>query len=271
MAGRACAARSRRGVPVSVPPARHAPSSASPSSALPARGAVFDPAESSELHSVPMTGSDPLFARFGREFPAGTVLFREGEAGQHMFVIQSGRVRITKDLAAAGGRTLAILGPGEFFGEMAILNEKARTATAEVTEDARLLVLDARTFEAMVVGNTEIAIRLIKKLSRRLDSANALIEILLQQDPRVRVILGISRVAEEFGVKTDDGVLVPSTSWELASQIGLEEAKVDEVMARLVRLRIVEPAEGGGWLVREPTRLQEFLEFLEMREKVGDG
>jgi CRP-like cAMP-binding protein len=217
-----------------------------------------------------MTGSDPLFARFGREFPAGTVLFREGEAGQHMFVIQSGRVRITKDLAA-GSRTLAILGPGEFFGEMAILNEKARTATAEVTEDARLLVLDGRTFEAMVVGNTEIAIRLIKKLARRLDSANALIEILLQQDPRVRVILGISRVAEEFGVKTTDGVLVPTTSSELASQIGLEEAKVDEVMSRLIRLRIVEPAEGGGWLVREPTRLQEFLEFLEMRERIGDG
>jgi CRP/FNR family transcriptional regulator, cyclic AMP receptor protein len=217
-----------------------------------------------------MAASDLLFARFGREFPAGRVLFREGEPGQQMFVIQAGRVRITKDLPT-GARSLAVLGPGEFFGEMAILNDKPRTATAEVVEDARVLVLDAKTFEAMVVGNTEIAIRLIKKLSRRLDGANALIEILLQQDPRVRVILGISRIAEEFGVREADGVHVPTSSAELAAQIGLEQAKVDEVLARLTRLRILDAAPQGGWLVREPSRLQEFLEFLEMRERIGDG
>lgn len=207
---------------------------------------------------------DALFARFGREFPAGTVLFREGDAGQHMYVLQTGRVRITKE-TANGASVLAILGPGEFFGEMAILNEKPRTATADVLDDARVLVLDARTFEAMVVGNTEIAVRLIKKLARRLDSANALIEILMQQDPRVRVILGISRLAEEFGTPGPEGVLIPTTTAELASQIGLDEARVVEVMSRLVRLRIVHAAADGGWIVREPARLQEFLEFLEMR------
>jgi CRP-like cAMP-binding protein len=216
-----------------------------------------------------MSGTDPLFARFGRAYPAGTVLFREGDPGQHMFVIQSGRVRISKDVGP-GARTLAVLGPGEFFGEMAILNDKPRTANAEVVEDARMLVLDARTFEAMVVGNTEIAVRLIKKLSRRLDSANALIEILLQQDPRVRVILGISRIAEEFGVQRQDGVHVPTTTAELAAQIGLDEQRVIEVMSRLVRLRIVHAVPEGGWIVRDPSRLQDFLDFLEMRERVGD-
>lgn len=184
-----------------------------------------------------------------------------------MYVLQSGRVRITKIMGQAIN-TLAVLGPGEFFGEMAILNDKSRTATADVLEDARVLVLDARTFEAMVVGNTEIAVRLIKKLARRLDSANALIEILMQQDPRVRVILGISRIAEEFGTKREDGVYVPATSADLAAQIGLDEARVVEVMNRLARLRIVHPVPEGGWIVTEPHRLQEFLEFLEMR---GEG
>ncbi len=208
---------------------------------------------------------DALFARFGREFPAGTVLFREGDAGQHMYVLQSGRVRIFKE-HTVGASVLALLGPGEFFGEMAILNDKPRTATADVLEDAKVLLLDAKTFEAMVVGNTEIAVRLIKKLARRLDSANALIEILMQQDPRVRVILGISRICEEFGVpRADGGVLVPTTTAELSAQIGLDEARVVEVMNRLVRLRIVHAAPEGGWIVREPARLQEFLEFLEMK------
>lgn len=217
-----------------------------------------------------MTSSnDALFSRFGRVFPAGTVIFREGESGQHMFVLQSGRVRITKD-HPQGARALAILGPGEFFGEMAILNDKPRNATADALEEVRALVLDSKMFEAMVVGNTEIAVRLIKKLSRRLDSANALIEILLQQDPRVRVILGLSRVGEEFGTQTDQGVHVPTTTEELAAQIGLDEARVVEVMTRLTRLRILHPIDSGGWIIRDPARLQEFLEFLEMRDRV-DG
>ena len=196
-------------------------------------------------------------------------MFREGESGTTMYVIQSGKVRITKT-QPTGSRVLAMLGAGEFFGEMAILNDKPRTATADVIENARLLVLDAKTFEAMVVGNTEIAVRLIRKLARRLDGANALIEILLEQDPRVRVILGISRIAEEFGTKRPDGVHVPTSTAELASQIGLDEGQVIEVMTRLVQLRILHAVPEGGWIVHDPNRLQEFLEFLEMREKFGE-
>ena len=75
--------------------------------------------------------SDPLFSRFGREFRVGDVLFHEGELGEEMYVIQSGAVEITK---AMGGveRPIATLGRGEFLGEMAILNGKPRTATADL-------------------------------------------------------------------------------------------------------------------------------------------
>ena len=108
--------------------------------------------------------SDPLFARFGREYQPGDVLFHEGESGDVMFVIQSGAVRINKQ---AGGeqKVLAVLGPGEFLGEMAILNGKPRTATATVVEATRCLVIDAKTLESMVARSTEIALRLIKKLA----------------------------------------------------------------------------------------------------------
>src|SRR5262245_47982518 len=110
---------------------------------------------------------DQLFNRFGRDLPAGTVLFREGEFGNQMFVIQSGSVRITK-IVRDTEKLLAILPAGEFFGEMAILNNKPRSANAIVHEDARLLVIEAKTFEGMIRGNTEIALRLIKKLAQRL-------------------------------------------------------------------------------------------------------
>src|SRR5437867_1778442 len=100
-----------------------------------------------------MAGEDILFKKYGREFKAGDVLFREGERGAEMFVIQAGRVRISRSVRGQDS-TLALLGPGEFFGEMAILNQKPRGATATVVEPARLLVLDGKTFETMIVSNT---------------------------------------------------------------------------------------------------------------------
>ncbi len=214
---------------------------------------------------------DQLFARFGRMCEPGEVLFREGEAGQHMFVLQSGSVRITKD-GKGGEKTLAILGAGEFFGEMSILNAKPRNATATVEGGAaRVLVIDARTFEQMVIGNAEIAVRLIKKLSRRLDSANELIEVLMHRDPKARVILGLTRQAEMIGRARPDGsMLVPITVEDLAEEIGLTTEETEEVLSRLKRLRILTD-EPGGLVVTEMQRLDEFLEFLEMREKFGDG
>jgi CRP-like cAMP-binding protein len=134
-----------------------------------------------------------------------------------------------------------------------------------------LLVIDARTFEQMVVGNTEIAVRLIKKLARRLDNADALIEILMHRDPKARVILGLSREAEHGGIENEDGsVLVPLGRQDLAEQVGLTVAEVGDVLARLGRLQMVQETD-EGFVIHDVMRLAEFLEFLEMRESGGMG
>jgi CRP-like cAMP-binding protein len=160
--------------------------------------------------------SDPMFARFGREYAPGDVLFREGESGEVMFVIQSGSVRISKDIGGEQ-KSLAVLGPGEFLGEMAILNGKPRTATATVVETTRCLVIEAKTLESMVARNAEIALRLIKKLAKRLDSADTLVEILMHRDPKARVMLALSRHADAFGEPTAEGSAStspwPTRSW----------------------------------------------------------
>ena len=213
---------------------------------------------------------DQLFARFGRTCEPGEVLFREGEQGQHMLVLQSGTVRITKT-GKGGEKTLAVLGPGEFFGEMSILNAKPRNATAVVESRAKVLVIDARTFEQMVVGNAEIAVRLIKKLARRLDSANELIDVLMHRDPKARVILGLSRQADMIGRPREDGaIVVPISEADLAEEVGLGVTEVHEVLSRLIRLGIVSE-DKSGIIVSEMSRLNEFFEFLEMQEKYGEG
>ena len=211
--------------------------------------------------------SDSMFVRFGREFQPGEVLFREGESGEVMFVIQAGAVRITKEVGGEE-KNLAVLGPGEFLGEMAILNGKPRTATATVVETTRCLVIEAKTLESMVARNAEIALRLIKKLAKRLDSADTLVEILMHRDPKARVMLALARHADAFGEPTEEGIRIRTTPEDIAREVGVDCSVADEVMARLRRLRLV-TEEPGAVVVADVGRLRDFLEFLEMPQKFG--
>jgi CRP-like cAMP-binding protein len=184
--------------------------------------------------------------RFGKTFPAGTVLFSEGDDGEEMYVIQSGRVQLTRHVRGREAH-LATLPPGEFFGEMAIVNNQPRSATATVLEDAHLLVIDARTFEAMVRGNSEIAMRFIKKMAGRVALANAQVEMLLLADLNHRLTHHLRYLAETQGVA--DGQVA-------ASLKRLEQA-------RLISMEL------GTILVAEPGKLDQFLEFLDMKERFG--
>lgn len=75
-----------------------------------------------------MKKEDHLFWKFGQEFRQGTILFREGDAGQEMYIIQKGRVQVRKRVGQSQ-KVLAELGEGEFFGEMALLLGANRSAT----------------------------------------------------------------------------------------------------------------------------------------------
>jgi CRP/FNR family cyclic AMP-dependent transcriptional regulator len=207
--------------------------------------------------------------KLAKTFEAGHVLFRDGDPGDVMYVIQTGRVRIFTEVKDQH-KQLAILGPGDFFGEMAILNDKPRNASAEVMETTTMLAINGRTLGAMITTNTEIAVRLIRRLARRLDSANTLIDLLMHRDPKARVILGLSHEAEFNGRVAEDGSLfVPVTVATLANQVGLSVEEVQAVIQRLSRLGIAE-AQEDGFRIADRMRLHEFLDFLQMREKFGD-
>jgi CRP/FNR family transcriptional regulator, cyclic AMP receptor protein len=207
-----------------------------------------------------------LIERFGRNVTAGQVLFHEGEPGKEMFVIQSGKVRLVRNIRGQD-KLLAELGAGEFFGEMSIINDKPRTATATVIEDAQLLVLDPKTFEAMIKANTEIAVRMIKKLAKRLDDANNQIENLLLGDANSRIVHALLQMCQ--GQPKGQPVKLGVTPADVAHRTSVDDPKVAEVLSRLERSRLV-LAENGKLVVPDVAKLQEFLEFLEMRERFGD-
>ena len=215
-----------------------------------------------------MAGEDALFQRFGKEFRRGDVLFREGEPGREMYVIQAGRVNITKKVRETE-KILATLGAGEFFGEMAILNNKPRSAGAAMADDGKLLVIDPKTFEAMIRGNVEIAVRLIKKLSDRLQEADEQIENLLLRDPNSRVVHHLLQNAVKRGKDTPQGKLVAVNLNELHGRMGLTPDQVQEAVNKTAKARIIAVVPEGV-VVPDTGKMQKYLDFLEMKEKFGD-
>lgn len=215
-----------------------------------------------------MGAEETLFQRFGKEFAKGTVLFQEGEPGKDMFVLQSGRISISKKVRDVE-KVLAVLGPGEFFGEMAIISNKPRNATATVMEDAKLLVIDPKTFEAMIRGNAEIAVRMIKKLAERLSEADSQIENLLLSDPASRVVHQVLQVCQTRGRPMEEGIEVDFPVREQPRLIGVGEPAIRHMLDRLERAGLIERS-GDRLTVYDTARLHDFLQYLEMKWKFGD-
>lgn len=117
-------------------------------------------------------------------FAAGEAIFLEGEAGREMFIIESGEVEIVR---RSGDREvrLALLGPGDFFGEMGVLEELPRSTTARSVGESRMLSIDAPTFDRMLQEHPELAIRLLRRLSAQLR------DILLEDLRTKRVVAGV--------------------------------------------------------------------------------
>ena len=108
-------------------------------------------------------------------FPCGERIFSEGDIGTTMFVVQSGEVRLFRERDGAD-KTLATMEKGDFFGEMSVLEGLPRTNSAEAGEDCELIEINSMTFDRMIRGNIEIAVRMLRKLSIRLREADRSIE-----------------------------------------------------------------------------------------------
>lgn len=112
----------------------------------------------------------PSFKEAGKEFPKGTIFFKEGDEGKEMYLINSGEVKLSRR-TPHGNIVLATLGFGEFFGEMSVITNKPRTITAEAATDCRLNVISKNVLETLITGNPLVALSILKKLVLRLESA----------------------------------------------------------------------------------------------------
>lgn len=210
-------------------------------------------------------GEIDLFEKYGELITQGTVLFYEGDPGQEMYIIQSGKIRISKRVRNVE-KTLVILGKGEFFGEMAILNNRPRSATATVMEDSRILIFDRETFETMIRNNAEVAIRIIKKLAARLQEADNQIETLLLKDNLSRMVNLLRRWALDKGAPAAGEFAVEYAEEDMAANVGMAPHQLQEVLNKLTQAKMIHLSKNRITIPKMEV-LERFSHYLDMKDQ----
>ena len=126
------------------------------------------------------------FGRFARTYQAGEMIFSEFEPGDTFYLIQSGRVQLVK-LVGDYEKTLDILQPSEMFGEMAILENSPRSATAIALDTVTVLEFTSQNFEVLMLGNPQIALKLLKMFCKRIYDSKRRVMILTLGEPQAKV------------------------------------------------------------------------------------
>jgi CRP/FNR family cyclic AMP-dependent transcriptional regulator len=131
-----------------------------------------------------------LFEYFGRTMKAGDIVCKEGDHGDTMYIIQQGKVKITKHIAGKE-HILAVLEKGDFFGEMALVTRVKRTATVTTLTTVEVLEFDRSGFIDLIKKNAQIALNIIDKLCRRLHNANLKLQHLVPRYDKALVALSL--------------------------------------------------------------------------------
>jgi CRP/FNR family cyclic AMP-dependent transcriptional regulator len=193
----------------------------------------------SELSEADIASLGRLTSR--RTCPKDTVVFFENEEGDSFFMIVDGRIKVT--ILGDDGREviLSVLGRGDFFGEMALLDNEPRSATAIAVEDTELLSLHRNDFQSVLTDNRSIMLALIKILTARLRRANHQISTLALLDVYGRVARVIVDTARDEGKRLKDGRIAfrRATHQEIANRIGTTRETVTRMLKDLERQGLI--------------------------------
>ena len=175
--------------------------------------------------------------------PRGTRVFDQGDAARVVYLVKRGAVRIARETADGKEVTVAVLGPGDIFGEEMLFEAQPRTTVAVVVEDALLCTSRADDLIALLHDDPNLALNVAKILSERLEGARATMEDLAYAKVGDRIVHLFRQLAAEHGVAVDGGtrVDVRLTHAEIASLVGSTRETVSAEMGKLVdggRLRI---------------------------------
>ncbi len=204
---------------------------------------------------------DMLFQKYGQVVEPGRIIFKEGEPGETMCIIQKGRVKITKRVGQIE-KILMILNKGDFFGEMAIITQTPRTATASAIDTCELLMFNRQGFTSMISKNTNIAMNIIEKLCLRLEKADNQIRDLAKRDIKSLVISALNDFRKSTKTGERDTVLYGESVRHIAEQTSSTAEEVETQLKRLIESGLLSMHENTLHIVK-PGELDVLAGYLE--------
>lgn len=168
-----------------------------------------------------------------RRLTRGQVLFAEGEPGEKLYLIESGKIKLGQTAADGRESLIAVLGAGEMLGELSLFDPGPRTATAVALTNCKVLSMGHEALLPWLVGRPDLAVSLMASLARRLRRTNEALADLVFSDVPGRVAKALIDLGGKFGEQAPDGLLVTHdlTQEELAQLVGASRETVNKALA----------------------------------------
>ncbi len=189
-------------------------------------------------------------------FPRAHVIFAEGEPGDRLYIVLSGKVKIGRKSADGRENLLTVIGPSDMFGELSVFDPGPRTSTATTVTEVKAVAMDRAALREWIARRPEIAEQLLRVIARRLRRTNNMLADLIFTDVPGRVAKALLSLAQRFGTQ-ETGMLrvthdLPQE--EIAQLVGASRETVNKALADFAHrgwLRL----EGKSVLILEPERL----------------
>lgn len=192
-----------------------------------------------------------------RHFPKGEVIFHRGDAGSVLYIIRSGQVKITLFSEQGQEAVLALLMPGDFFGELALFDGRPRSATAIAVEPTETIALHRDDFLEFIRRHPEVTINMFAVLSSRLRQTDELLEDTVFLDTPARLAKRLLELADTHGINTEKGteINLRLTQQDLANLVGTTRETVNKEL-KAMRNRGLVAVERGRITILRPAALR---------------
>lgn len=196
-----------------------------------------------------------------RRFRRGETIVHKDDPGESLFIIDEGSVRIYLPSPQGTDLTLAVLGPGDFFGDMALLDARPRSASAAALQETETVALDRGDFTAVIRSQPEAAMAVLAAVAQRLRETNEMAGDLAFLDVGGRLAKKLLELAAAHGVQRPEGTVLdlPLTQEGLANMVGVTRESVNRHLA-LFRQEGVIASQGRRFVIRDAEALRRFIE-----------
>ncbi|MBM7555901.1 Crp/Fnr family transcriptional regulator [Halanaerobacter jeridensis] len=195
-----------------------------------------------------------------RKYNEGEIIFFEDEPGEGLFLVKSGKVKLTKMVESGDEQILTIIQPGNVFAEVVLFGNADYPATAVALEDSKLYLIRSKDMEKLIKDKPSIAVKLLDLMSKRLRRAQKLVRDMGLKDTTCRTASLLLYLAQEYGVKRSNGIRIDLklTQQELANMIGTTRETISRVLNKFKEKDIIKTAH-KKMIINDLEQLKDFI------------